>query len=276
MHTSKDVTSVGILSPDQIPGQFFQASLSKHGTKSTDIPTNISPRILENELTPDTEKVAAELADALAGMITAGHTIITISCNTLSLGVFMKPAIHRLETEHKLSLDGITFVFTINEIKSFVETMKEKRVLVLGTSALSKILASENSLLINPTALTTISNANYISDTSKDAYLHLVQEIIWRVKARSNAVTNTAPVYATPLTDDLSYKEALLKLHAFLTELHVETVVMACTELPIAFADLQDLPEYNGQTYSLVDPAELVGKAISNMQNANKRVHEES
>ena len=242
-----------VLAPDKGSGIAFTTSLIEsvgHKHNVTTMNIEVSPRVIEGQLTQNVEEVTRQLQQAILEAVDAGATDITIACNTLSLTVFAQHARERAtDILRRKGREVPHFFLTITEIKKYIDENRNKNIILLGTKPLSTILSSE----IEGKTLT------------EENDLDLVQEIIWRVKAADNSDVSTAPSYDVPLSNKNENATELLKkvqqLNMLLMKLNIEEVIMACTELPTAFALLKQATNEK-LAYKLIDPAELVAQAM--------------
>lgn len=264
-------TKVKVIAPDEGSGKDYAEALQKDLLEDFSLEkilANISARVIRGEIASgeDRDKVVFDLAEALFKAIESGFTILTIACNTLSLECFIGPAkemlLQRLDQAHD-ELPKYELILTIGEIGKYVKEAEalDKKVLILGTKPLSKILANGEGDE-KKSALPTLANNNEI-DGEEDHYLDLVQEIIWRIKAKQGSDTRSAPQYEKPLNDPGALDEKLFELFNLLSRLRPNAIVMGCTELPEAFKMMKQLGHDLGEDLSLVDPAHLVAKAIN-------------
>ncbi len=250
-----DENKVVIIAPDHGSGITFSDLLEKLGVKARQADYIISPRVEGEGITPNVLVVANDLAKAILAEITKGVDIITIACNTLSLPIFTNLVLELIEEKIEDSLPSFELILTIPQIKEYVQNNNNKKIIVLGTLPLSKILAQTENV---PTP------ANYEEKENLEL-LRLVQEIIWRVKAVQGSDTSTAPIYKEAINDENVLRKKLEELNNLLETLDVEEVIMSCTELPDAFQILTDCLGTN-TNYKLIDPATLVASAIKQRQ----------
>jgi len=249
----KPPDKIVILAPDKGSGEAFTISLKESIGHEHDVTTmniEVSPRVIKGQLTQNVEEVTRQLQEAILEAVDAGATDVSIACNTLSLDIFAQEAIARAKDILRVrGQEAPHFFLTLTEIKKYIKENQNKNIILLGTKPLSTILSSE----IEGKTLT------------EENDLDLVQEIIWRVKAADNSDVSTAPKYQVAFGDKNKNAMELLqkvkKLNVLLKQLNIEEVIMACTELPTAFALLRESTKEN-LAYKLIDPAELVAQAI--------------
>jgi glutamate racemase len=241
-----------VIAPDLLSGVDFFQKLKTSGVQDvSQTDYSISPRVEGEQITSEILKVAEQLAQAVMDEIGRGVDIITIACNTLSLPVFTDLVLKIINDRIEGSEKGFQLILTIPQIKEYLEKNNNKKIIVLGTIPLSKILAETQ-------GFPTPSNINGEKNLP---LLRLVQEIIWRVKMMQGSDTTTAPIYEEPLDDLEALKKKLELLNSLLSDLGIEEVIMGCTELPHAFSMLKELSDKELK-YTLIDPAHLVADKI--------------
>lgn len=256
--TSDEKPKVKVISPDEKPGKDFVGILSNLGINTSNKDKSIPPRVDRLEITSDIFQVAEALAASILEEIESGLNILTIACNTLSLPIFVDQALRIINDKIDKSEQSFKLVLTIPEIKFYIEDNPDKKIIVLGTIPLSKILADKTQGPL-PTAVNFEGHRH-------DILLSLVQEIIWRIKARQGSNVSTAPIYEERLDDEHALIQKLRKLNELLTTMGIDDVIMGCTELPEAFKIMSQIPEIE-INYTLIDPATLVAKKIKDLQN---------
>jgi len=120
------------INPDPGSGRDYQEAL---GLSSTGFDGVIRPRVKGDVLTEDIGGVVKDLADSIVRAlkeVSELRVFLTIACNTLSLNVFVKPALDMVLKSIPNFNEMVTVVLTIAEIKRYSEQKKGK-VLVLGT-----------------------------------------------------------------------------------------------------------------------------------------------
>ena len=81
----------------------------------------------------------------------------------------------------------------------------------------------------------------------------LVQEIVWRVKGSTGSDVTTASNTIQNIESNEILKARTHKLFEKLKELQFREVILACTELPIAFQEYK-----NNSDIEFIDPAALI------------------
>jgi len=271
LEMSENVTpqpSVVSLNPDQGSGNDFMTALKNAGLPTvTGIEATISPRVVNGELTPRHTEISKQLydyfkkiAEEFKPRFNDDVLFLTISCNTLSLQVFVHEAFERLGEDIEDFDTKVQAVLNIDSIVKHCEKSKDQviKTVVLGTKPLQKILADTY-----PDKVQTF--ANFKGATDND--LELVQEIIWRVKAIQGSDTSTAPKkYEGQLDDEKTLRKKVKELEEIIQQLGISEIVMGCTELPTAFLQYGD----SSRTFNLVNPAELVAQEINARFNSDK------
>ena len=86
----------------------------------------------------------------------------------------------------------------------------------------------------------------------------LVQEIIWRVKAVTSSDITTAPAEIRDISSREILKEKINILADELLQHNIKTVILACTELPIAINGYLDKSKKD--IIEFIDPASLIAE----------------
>lgn len=239
------MTTVAVIAPDLGSGEDF-TKVARACRPDVDWQlkkVDISPRVEGNQLTSQPEKVSIDLAEALEQASVGGTDFVTIACNTLSLPIFVKPALKMISNQ------DLKLILTVQEIKKF--QFDHKHSVLIGTTPLTSYLAK--------TAGNKYKTLFAFTDQA-DHWQDMVQEIIWRVKAWQGSDISTADKYLPGLDSDENFEyliSLVKKLDERLCLLPVSEIILACTELPVAFGLIS-----GALKYSLVDPAELVASRI--------------
>jgi len=135
----------------------------------------------------------------------------------------------------------------------------------LVNSVLAELLAEDDWIelvkrQVQNNLMTMQERHSHLPQTEKVA--RLVQDIIWRIKAVCGSDVSTA---GTPY-DDLASKSKLaarlLALGYFLHKFGYKQVILACTELPIAWEILNALDPANLLDLQSIDPAVLLAQEL--------------
>lgn len=238
------IKTATIIAPDIASANQFSDIIKKYKIDTKILHVNVHPRVENNSLTKNTNKVVHDLDIALAQAKNLHSDTITIACNTLSLPIFIDPA------KKFLTKDQKKFVIPTIEVIEKYTNLHDEDSIILGTKPLMEILSSDNKIRTH-----TLKDVE--DSTEKD--LNLVQEIIWRIKFFQKSDTSTAPNYSTPLKNKKYLNQKIDQLFNRLNELKIKEVILGCTELPEAF-DI--MATRNKLTFTTINPADLVAKQI--------------
>lgn len=220
-----------IIAPDSYSGNAFNNALKSNNYDTKFYLAKIAPRVISNKINKDPQ-VEKDLAESLIVANNLGYTNVVIACNTLQF--WLPKAIKIIPKEISKNLI-ITTTFKALER----EFGLRKDLLFLGTVVTSKKIKQY------PTAYS----------IKRNDILELTQEIIWRVKAIGKNDISTA----TNTISKIANKKELSKKVSFLYQLLLETgyknIVLACTELPIAFKNYIDK---NNKNIKFIDPVKLI------------------
>jgi len=234
------------IAPDRPAGEMFlkvlQKGLDPLGFDVRLEVVKIAPRIEGDQLTNAPEKVSRDLARSLVNVWQGGADFITISCNTLSLPVFLDAAVE-IAREQEPRLRKAQLVTTIGAVKEMY-SQKGVRHLWLGTTSTCSFLSRDG--------FDTLEVLGHPEAQS------LVQEIIWRVKAITGSDVSSAEKYlGKNLRSREELEKSMQKLGSILRRLNRHRVILGCTELPLAFC-WHPLKGIEG-----IDPASAVAAVIS-------------
>jgi aspartate/glutamate racemase len=250
---------IEVISPDFGSGVDFLKTLRRSGLKKVcHNVVSIPPRVEQGKLTKNVKGVVKALARAMIDIgANTDAKFLTISCNTLSLSVFVDEAFEMFGKFFKND-NKINLILTVDEIRKYLKNNKNKKVFILGTKPLSQMLSDDKKY-----NFPTLSNME--GSTEKD--LDLVQEIIWRVKADQGSDVDKNLDYKVSLNDKEANLREIKKSGVLLKKLFIllkiEEVIMGCTELPTAFNIMNEEIFGDGcLKLKLVDPAMLVSEAI--------------
>lgn len=241
---------VAVIAPDSAAGEAFSGILSENGVKPTLYNFKISPRIVADEngsniLTPEPYQVAMDLAWGVEKIVRdTKQDLITISCNTLSLDKFILPMQGMLFARGIVAGKDYHLYTTLNALANSIIKDNPQNVF-LGTNGIVKELSSGK--------FTTLLDFD-CSDIQD-----LVQEIIWRVKAVTNADTSSAPEYAGNLASEEELDDKVRFLLEELDSKKINQVILGCTELPIAFDRAK---KFGFDHIKQIDPAMVVAEEI--------------
>lgn len=241
---------LAVIIPDKISGEDFQESLEANGIKTESILADITPRVVRDGtghhiINPRIGKVSLDLANVILDTTARGFTQITFACNTVSLDLFVKPA---LEVLSELGLQHGVHFRLLTSLRSLVIAYDFKIAdipLFLGTTPICYELE-------RPGFKTLLSEDRLLQS--------LTQEVIWRTKAIYGMDHSTAGPYRPKLTNKRAYENALESFIIQLNSLHFDKLILGCTELPLALKDATKLGlELNKQ---LINPADILAQTI--------------
>lgn len=219
-----------VIAPDKSSGDAFNKELVKNGFDTNVYYAKIAPRVIDNKISTDPQ-VEKDLSEAILVGHNKGFNKIIIACNTLQFWLEKAKALLPSDI-----LNNVEIITTFDTLRQKFKDV-DKRPLLIGTT----VTVSE--IKDFPTLLNTDNG-----DTQG-----LVQEIIWRVKGATGSDVTTA----SKTIDYIDSKEVLNdKTHELfekLKKLEFKEVVLACTELPIAFEEYKDNPDIK-----FIDPATLI------------------
>lgn len=219
-----------VLAPDKSSGDAFGSVMQQNGVASHMAYVAIHPRVVGDKISTS-PLVAQDLQRVVDEAVQQEYVHIAIACNTLQLWI---PEV-RVPSHVRL--------YTTFEAAHVYYPEFATRPLWLGTSALVRELTSFPTLL-----------------TRQRADLqHLVQEIIWRTKA----VTHVDVQSAFPIANIASITLLTERVNLLVDELVTlgeSTVILGCTELPIAVHTYCSHPQKNNIVW--VDPAQLLSEYV--------------
>ena len=241
---------VAVIVPDYAAGKAFSGVLRNKGVEPILYDFKISPRIVVDEearsrLTKKPYDIALELASGIQEIVRqTPHSLVTISCNTLSLDKFILPMKGMLHM-NGFKEDEDYILYTTLDALSDSGVRDNPNNVFLGTNGIVEELSSGK--------FTTLLDFGYAN------IQELVQELTWRVKGVTGADISSAPNYLVCLKnrDELDRKIKLLTFD--LKDKEINEVILGCTELPIAFKRAKKL---GLQTANLIDPAYIVAEKI--------------
>ena len=256
---------IAVIAPDLATGKSFTQKMREQLTQFPDLvahqlPAQVPPRIIGEELTEDVTAVSSALAMAVVDSVESGHSWLTIACNTLSLPLFVAPALEQArnilkntDQRNKLS-PSFTLLTTLDLLRRYAETR-----LVLATRPVSDELARAGILTFD----TFVSER--FSRLERETAKQLVQTIIWHTKKMHGSDIKTAPPEFQTFSraeNEVRLEVALVQLVELLKKLPAQRVILACTELPDSFAFLKRRrPDLTLPL--LFDPADLVGQEFA-------------
>jgi len=195
----------------------------------------------------------------------------TVGCNTISL-------LHDQAVKLSKLGDGANnFFLTLDSIKAYINANITKRIIVLGTDAFMEYVWNDKEYhfptyeVLFPRAPADIEIFNIRS---------LVQEIIWRQKAMDKVYIPESIL--DPNNDQhieyINHRHALVKaVRQLVNDLQSKgdlQVILACTELPDAFATAARFDPVVASyiaNYSPIDPAKLVNQELMRTRLDNIR-----
>ena len=245
------VQRIVCITPDRASGERYADALESTGAEVVRVARQIAPRVVQFQLTTNVSRVIDDLSRVVSdAYLRYSPSVLTIACNTLSLPLFVTPALEKVTEAHPTFAQTVSVVLTFPEIERFLSTKGAhySQVVAITTQPVQTVLFRYTKQHIS--TLIDIKGAQ-----ARD--MHLVQEIIWRVKAVHDSDVSTAPEYPQLFSPEV-LRERVETLAARLEELGLDCVILACTELPIAFEN------YLSRTPSFVavDPATLVAERI--------------
>lgn len=246
------IDKLAVITPDYESGRAFRRTLEKSNVRTEAIIAKISPRVVSdihgyNQFTPNSRKVSLDLATAIYDSIEKGLTLITIACNTLSLDLFVKPA---LEILSEIGIQhSVDFMLTTT----------------LKSLTINRCTMSSGAQLFTGTTPTCIELEKFGFNTMfrEDMELQiLTQEVIWRTKAIFGMDYSTASTYISKIDDKESYEILLNKYFERINaQENYDEIILGCTELPIAVNEAQRLGMKIEKV--LINPAEVLANNIN-------------
>src|SRR3989339_2254239 len=212
-----------VIAPDEASGNDFNEKLKAAGLLTELYLPTIASRVIENQLSQSSE-VAQGLHAAISEGINRGFEKQVIACNTLQLWL------SEVQT-------GKARIYTTFEAMKYWFSARDGKPVWLGTTPLVQKMSGF------PTLLT----------VGEEKVQDLVQEIIWRVKGvEGSDVTGAGNLVNKNIKDENILKKRVKHLVWELNGLNIKSVVLGCTELPIAFSKYLD-PDYELR-FETVDP----------------------
>ncbi len=229
---------VYLIAPDSASEASFINEFIKQNIPFIIDNTKIAPRVIKEHKNPSDE-VAINLASCLLNAYLKEFRYVAIACNTLQSWI-----------PQAVSMLGNRINKSIRIISTFEESKREfsdrkKRPVWLGTTVTQREIKKKD--------------FDTLLSLKHSTLQHQLQEIIWRTKAVSGSDISTAwhinKIYSK---DILIYRttDLLEKLQKY----KLTSLILGCTELPIAF---QMLPKDILEQFMIYDPAVFVANTIA-------------
>ena len=235
------MNKIFIIAPDKSSGDAFSKKILDNSVSSELYYAKIAPRVVGNKINLDPQ-IEYDLKEALLEGYNRGFDNIVIACNTLQF--WLRRAMDLLPQEVSQNIRVMT---TFDALEAEYP-MENKRPVLLGTTI------TVNEFKNFPTLISL--GLNDIQD--------LVQEIIWRVKAVTGSDITTATADIKDISNQEILKEKTDILIDNLLRHNIKTVVLACTELPIAVNNYLD--KFKKEDFEFIDPADLITKYLTRVK----------
>jgi len=235
------MNKIFIIAPDKSSGDAFSKKILDNSVSSELYYAKIAPRIIGNKINTDPQ-IEYDLKEALLEGYKRGFNDMVIACNTLQF--WLKRAMDLLPQKISQNINVIT-TFDVLKVKY---PIKDNRPILLGTTF------TVNEFKDFPTLISL--GLNDIQD--------LVQEIIWRVKAVTGSDITTSTADIKDISNQEILKEKTDILIDNLLRHNIKTVVLACTELPIAVNNYLD--KFKKEDFEFIDPADLITKYLTRVK----------
>ncbi len=236
-----------VIAPDAASGESFSQKLLDHGLSVALYFAYIEPRVIGTHINHD-PKVDQDLSKAILYGFYKGFSHMAIACNTLQLWL--------AEAEKLLPHDvaALTTVYTTFEALTDKYRNILHRPLWLGTTVLTRALEPE-----------------YFDTLLTHRLVHMqleVQEIIWRTKAVLGSDVSTASGEISDIKNPMILRLRMQHLVGELRAHKITSIILGCTELPIAFEKYIDQKLLID--FELIDPAEVLASYITKQVSAKE------
>ena len=263
--SSNPSKTVVIIAPDKLSGDIYYREFQKIYPDCILVPAKIRPRVISHPRPPrlnkDDHGIGQDIANVIQNYYHKGYRFFTVACNTAAY----HPYAHY--TSRILTWRSIpNLLINHRNITKFSQIYNPQTAYLLTNTSAIKIVFNPNNLplFLGTYPLTCrLSDCNYhtLIGHHQRRLTHLVQEIIWRIKATAGDDVSTASKEITQISDPKILDTKILNLGKQLQKLKLNRIIMGCTELPYAFSRLKNLlPSYQP---TLFDPAIFVADILN-------------